>query len=134
VGAKVVPVSYDPVVDQDAVKANVAAAVQFLARFTQKECVILTTVPYVGTEIGTAKAIAKGLGLDLVAPENVEGLQTYDGYHLDQPSAQRWSQAFFQTAGPRIRSCLDVRRTADRNNPQAPGRGAARLGSAIAVP
>ena len=114
---KVVPVSYDPVADQNAVKANIASAVDFLRRFTQKKCVILTIIPYVGTDIGTAKAIASGLGLKLVTPEKVEGLQTYDGFHLDQPSAQRWSQAFFETAGPEIRSCLDNRGAADRQRP-----------------
>ena len=109
VGPKVVPVSYVKDVDPSAVKSNIAAAVDFLSRFTRKKCVILTIVPYVGTDVGTAKAIANGLGLDLdlVPPENLEGLQTYDGFHLDQSSAQRWSDAFFQTAGPKIRSCLD---------------------------
>jgi len=117
VGPKEVPVSHDPVADQSAVKANIAAAVDFLSRFAQKKCVILTIIPYVGTDIGTAKAIAQGLGLKLVTPENMEGLQTYDGYHLDQPSAQRWSQAFFQIAGPEIRSCLDNRGAVARQRP-----------------
>ena len=117
VGPKVLPVSYSPVADQSAVQANVAAGVDFLSRFIQKKSVILTIIPYVGTDIGTAKAIANGLGLKLVTPENVEGLQTYDGFHLDQPSAQRWSQAFFQAAGPEIRSCLDNRGASDRLRP-----------------
>ena len=30
-----------------------------------------------------------------------------DGYHLDGPSAERWSQAFFEAAGPEIRSCIE---------------------------
>ena len=49
--------------------ASVATAVDFLSRFTQKKCVILTIVPNVGTQIGTAKAIASGVGLKLVTPE-----------------------------------------------------------------
>jgi hypothetical protein len=44
--------------------------------------------------------------MKLVTPGNLKGLQTWDGYHLDQPSAERWSRAFFETAGPEIRSCL----------------------------
>jgi hypothetical protein len=119
-----VPVSYDPVVDQNAANANITAAVDFLSRFTQKKCVILTMVPYVGTKIGTAKAIASGIGLKLMTPDTVQGLRTFDGYHLDQPSAQRWSQAFFQAAGPEIRSCLDSRNAADRQGTSSTGAAA----------
>jgi hypothetical protein len=103
----VTPVSYDHAISQNVVNRNTAAAIGFLSHFTQGKCVILTIVPFVGTKIGNANAIATGLGAKLVTPGILEGLQTYDGYHLDQPSAQRWSQAFFQAAGPTIRSCLE---------------------------
>jgi hypothetical protein len=116
-----VPVSYDSLVDQNLANASIATAVDFLSRLTQKKCVILTMVPTVGTKIGTAKAIASGVGLPLVTPGIVEALQTYDGSHLDQPSAQRWSQAFFQAAGPEIRSCLDNRNAAVRQRPTPTG-------------
>jgi hypothetical protein len=119
--AEAVPVSYDSVVDQNLANINIAAAVDFLSRFTQKECVILTMVPYVGTKIGTAEAIASGIGLKLVTPGIAQGLRTFDGYHLDQPSAQRWSQAFFQAVGPEIQSCLDSRKAADRQGPSPTG-------------
>jgi hypothetical protein len=101
-----VPVSYNPVVDQNLANTSIATALDFLSRFTQMKCVILTIVPTVDTQIGTAKAIARGVGLPLVMPGSLEGLQTFDGSHLDQPSAQRWSKAFFEVAGPEIRSCL----------------------------
>jgi hypothetical protein len=39
--------------------------------------------------------------------EPFQGLQTFDGSHLDQPSAERWSQAFFQAVGSRARSWID---------------------------
>ena len=113
VGPKEVPVSYDPLDDKNADGSSIAAAIDFLSRFTQGKCVILTVVPYVGTKMGTAEAIAKGVGLNLVTPGVIDGLNTYDGYHLDQPSAQRWSQAFFQAAGPEIRSCLENRDAAE---------------------
>ncbi len=109
VGPKVVPVSYNLEVNQNVASASIATAIDFLARFAQNKCVILTIVPYVGTELGTARAIASGAGLKLVTPGIVEGLRTYDGYHMDQPSARRWSQAFLQAAGPKIRSCLENR-------------------------
>jgi hypothetical protein len=102
---KVTPVSYDPVLSQNVIH-NTGAAIDFLKQFTRGKCVILTLVPFPGTKIGDADAIAMGLGMKLVTPGNLEGLQTWDGYHLDQPSAERWSRAFFQAAGPEIRSCL----------------------------
>ncbi len=116
VGPKEVPVSYDPTVNNDVAKESIATAITFLSHFAQNKCVILTIVPYIGTEIGTAEAIASGAGLELVTPR-VEGLRTYDGYHLDQPSAQRWSQAFFQAAGPEIQSCLAKRYATDSQGP-----------------
>jgi hypothetical protein len=104
---KIAPVSYDQATNENVVNRNTAVAIDFLSHFTQGKCVILTMVPFVGTKIGNANAIAKGLGVKLVAPEILDGLQTYDGYHLDEPSAQRWSQAFFEAAGSEIRSCLE---------------------------
>ena len=101
------PVSYDPVVTEDVVKRNTAVATEFLSHLrVQKECVILTTIPMVETKIGNAKAIASALGEDLVMPE-IQGLLTFDGTHMEKKSAERWSSAFFQAAGPKIRSCLE---------------------------
>jgi hypothetical protein len=104
---KTAPVSYNQNVSQDVVDSNIATAIDFLSRFAQGKCVILTNVPFVETNIGNANAIAKGVGAKLVTPGSLEGLQTYDGYHLDQPSAERWSKAFFSVAGPEIQSCLE---------------------------
>lgn len=112
---KMIPVSYDQVADRNEVNSNVASAIDFLSHFAPGKCVILTIVPYVGTKIGDADAIAKGLGIKLVTPRIPEGLQTYDGWHLDEPSAQRWSQAFFQAAGPTIRSCIEAQNSALSN-------------------
>jgi hypothetical protein len=105
----ITPVSYDQVISEDVVKSNTAAAIDFLSRLpVQKKCVILTMTPTVGTKIGNVKAIAAALGKVLVTPE-IPGLQTFDESHLDRPSAERWSQAFFRAAGPDLRSCLDER-------------------------
>jgi hypothetical protein len=103
----IAPVSFDNSVNQEVVDHDTATAIDFLKRFTQGKCVILTLVPKAGTKIGNANAIAAALGTKLVAPEVPEGLQTVDGQHLDRPSAQRWSEAFFRAAGPEIKSCLD---------------------------
>jgi hypothetical protein len=103
---KVTSVSYDQHTDKKKIDAQTAAAIDFLSQFGRGKCIILTLVPFVGTKIEDAKAIARNLGMALVIPDALHGLQTYDGYHLNQPSAQRWSQAFFQAAGPTIRSCL----------------------------
>jgi len=110
------PVWYDESVDQQMVKTYISSANEFLSNLSvPRDCVILTLVPTVdtrswdhlgATSIGTAKAIAAGLGRNLVAPE-LAGLNTFDGSHLDPESAERWSAAFAEAAGPQIRRCLN---------------------------
>jgi len=105
---QITPVSYDQIISQDIVNNHTAAAVDFLSHLpVERKCVILTMVPTVGTKSGNVNAIARALGENLITPDIPAGLQTFDGSHLDQPSAQRWSQAFFQMASSRIRSCLE---------------------------
>jgi hypothetical protein len=99
-------VSYDMAINRPVVDRSVPIALDFLSRFAQGRCVILTTVPTVGTKIGDAKAIADALQMNLIAPGDMTGLTTFDEHHLDKLSAERWSQAFFEVASPNIRSCL----------------------------
>lgn len=81
-------------------------AEKFVAQLpVDRSCVILTIVPTVETKRAEAMAIAGKLGRDLLAPQ-MEGLSTFDGSHLDAASADRWSAAFLEEAGPRIRSCV----------------------------
>jgi hypothetical protein len=103
----VVPVSFDDAVHESDVERAAAAGADFLKEFARGKCVILTLAPYVETPAGDAKAIAASLGLKLVMPEISGGLDTGDGSHLKAASAERWSQAFFQAAGPEIQSCLE---------------------------
>ena len=99
-------ISYDRTIDLAATEDEVATGKEFLSRLPVKhECIILTMVPTVGTKIGTANAIATGLGMNLVVPE-LDGLRTFDGSHLDHPSAERWSKAFLHAAAPRVRKCI----------------------------
>jgi hypothetical protein len=98
---------YDRSVDEARVKESTANAIDFLKQFAQGKCVILTDVPYPHGRTIEAEAIAKGVGLPLVTPENLEGLYTSDGLHLDQVSADRWARGFFAAAGPEIRACLE---------------------------
>jgi hypothetical protein len=91
---------------------QVALAQGFVAHLpARRDCIVLTIAPWAQTRRAEAAAIAHALGLDLVAPQ-LEGLATYDGSHLDRKSAERWSAAFFDAAGPAIRRCLDQRGTA----------------------
>lgn len=84
---------------------------EFLSKLpVEKHCVLLTIAPYDGTKRAEAQAIADALGLDLVAPQPRD-VTTFDGSHLDRPSAERWSKAFFDAAGTRIRECLTPRRS-----------------------
>ena len=89
-----------------------ASARSFLSQVpVQGDCIILTTVPTVrenafvyAPSVETAEAVAKELGVSFV-PAAIDGLRTFDGSHLNQSSAERWSRAFFQAAGPQILRC-----------------------------
>jgi hypothetical protein len=70
-----------------------------------RSCVIFTIVPTVETKRAEASAIAAKVGQELLSPQ-VDGLSTFDGSHLDEASAERWSKAFLQEVGPRIRACV----------------------------
>lgn len=81
---------------------------KFLAQLpVDPSCVFLTIVPTVETKRAEAIAIAAKLGRDLLTPQ-IDGLRTFDGSHLDEASAERWSAAFLQEAGPQIRRCVDA--------------------------
>jgi hypothetical protein len=100
------PVSYDDDIDQNKLASYTAIGKEFLPDLSaDRSCTILTIVPAVKTDVGTAKAIASALGETLVAPR-LAGMMTFDGYHLDPESAQRWSAAFLEQAGPQIQKCL----------------------------
>jgi hypothetical protein len=111
---RAVSVSYDPEVDEKKVADYTQRGTEFFSSLPiDRRCVLLTMVPSdpatgaaYSIKSGTGKAIAKALGLSLIAPE-LPGLTTFDGSHLDRPSAERWSQAFLEEASPRIRDCLD---------------------------
>jgi hypothetical protein len=99
-------VSYDQSVDQTAVQNEAAIGREFLSELpVRRECIILTMVPYARTKVTAVNALANALGMNLVWPD-VDELQTFDGSHLDRPSAERWSKAFLQVAAPQIRKCL----------------------------
>jgi len=103
------PVSYNEQINEHAVEEAIAIGRIFLSELPVKtECVILTVVPSVGTKLNVANVIASGLGKPLVVPEHLDGLQTRDGVHLDDASAERWSEAFYRTAGSQIHKCLEA--------------------------
>jgi hypothetical protein len=100
------PVADGPPADQDQWDASAARAEQFISQLpVPRDCVLLTIVPYPTTRSAEAHAIASKLGLGLITPP-YDGLRTFDGSHLDEPSAERWSTAFFELAGPQIQRCL----------------------------
>ena len=104
------PVSYDQQIDEYEISDAIAIGRIFLSELSARpECVILTAIPAVGIKLDAANAIARGLGSKLVIPQSIDGLQTLDGEHLDPASAERWSEAFFRTAGPQIQKCLATR-------------------------
>ena len=108
VGGRIVnfPTTDNQIVDAAIVRDYTARAKTFIASLpVESRCVLLTMVPTVDTPIATARAIAQSLGTTLIAPQ-VDGLTTFDKSHMDRPSAERWSKAFFEAAGPQITQCL----------------------------
>jgi hypothetical protein len=100
------PVADGPIVEPERWGFYAARAEQFVSSLpVPRTCVVLTVVPYPATKSAEAKAIADALGLELTIPK-LDDLRTFDGSHLDRPSAERWSKAFFDLAGPRIQQCL----------------------------
>jgi hypothetical protein len=103
-------VAYPDSVDHRGLDEQIALGREFVSQLpVSRDCVVLTLPPTgtlaLGTSVGTAKAIAAALGLALVAPQP-DGLTTFDGSHLDRPSAERWSSAFIAAAGSTIEKCL----------------------------
>jgi hypothetical protein len=102
------PVSYDSTIDRALVERYTASGYRFLSSLAvPTECVLLTVVPTKTSRIGTAKALAAALDFTLVAPE-LSHLNTFDESHLDAPSAERWSAAFIDIAGPQIQQCINL--------------------------
>lgn len=73
-----------------------------------RQCVVLTWVPDSTPSpfdnMDTAAAIASRLGTRFIMPQ-LDGLVTYDGSHLDSPSAERWSAAFLDQLAPILSEC-----------------------------
>lgn len=107
--ARGIQVAEGPVTDQDRWDYYADRAEQFISRLpVDRNCVVLTVVPSHATQSAEAATIARRVGLELVNPQ-LQGLHTFDETHLDAPSAERWSKAFFDAAGPRIQQCLSPR-------------------------
>ena len=106
-GLKAADVSDGPATNQEEWDEFAAIGKKFISKLPiEHDCIILTIAPWPATRWAEATAIARALGLNLVAP-NLQGLATYDGSHLDLPSRERWATAFFDAAGPQIRQCLN---------------------------
>jgi len=105
------PVSVDTKIDAEMVAHETVSGRTFLDSLgVDPGCVIFTLVPTVDTPSATSLAIATGLHTDFIAPD-LEGLVTFDGSHLDRASAEKWSAAFFDAAGPKIRECVQRQAT-----------------------
>jgi len=106
-GLQAADVSDGPATNQEQWDDFAAIGQQFISKLpVEHDCIVLTLAPWAGTRRAEATAIARALGLNLIAP-NLEDLVTYDGTHLDLPSRERWAMAFFDAAGPQIRQCLN---------------------------
>src|SRR5512138_119546 len=96
-----------PVKDPRQLERRIKLADAFVAALpVPRSCVLLTVAPWAETPRAEAGAIAEALGVRLFAPR-VEGLGTFDGSHLDDPSAELWSRQFFEVAGGEIQRCSE---------------------------
>jgi hypothetical protein len=92
--------------DPKEVAGEIESGRKFLENLgVDRRCIIFTLVPTVDAPRVGAQQIAAALNVSFIAPD-LEDLLTFDGSHLDQQSAERWSGAFFDAAGPQIRECL----------------------------
>ncbi len=95
--------------NRDAWGENLALAREFLDQIAvERHCIVLTVVPSMYTPMDEATWLAGELELPLVAPQ-VSDLTTFDTSHLDGPSAERWSAAFFADASRYLDGCLGPR-------------------------
>jgi hypothetical protein len=84
-----------------------AVAEPFIASLpVERSCVVLTYVWTTANDRADAEALAGSLNLPFVSPQ-LEGLTTIDASHLDRPSAERFSNAFFEQAAPYLNHCLE---------------------------
>lgn len=91
--------------DQQQWPRYIELAREFVGRLkVDRQCVVLTIVPYADTKRAEAEAIAQALGVPFIAPQ-IADLRTFDNSHLDVKSAARWSAAFFEAAGPVLERC-----------------------------
>jgi hypothetical protein len=105
VAYNVTPVSDAESTDESRWSQYVAIGERFLAELpVDRQCVLLTIVPTVQTKRAEAMAIGDRLGLKVISPQ-MSDLTTWDGSHLDKPSAARWVIEFLKEAGPLIQAC-----------------------------
>ena len=101
------PVSYDDDVDRKGLASYTELGNEFLPSLSaDRACTILTIVPTVKTGVGTAKAVAAALGMNLVAPR-LPGLITFDRSTSTRKARNGGPQHFLNEAGPQIRKCLE---------------------------
>ncbi len=102
-----------PVTYTDSMKWYIDEAIPHAERFIErvgvkKSCVIVTVTPHTSTPLLFAFEVSKKLGVLFIHPK-VKELKTIDDSHLDNDSAERWSAAFLQKAGPYIEACTNAK-------------------------
>jgi hypothetical protein len=99
-----------PIKDRAAVNRRIEIGREFVAELpVERGCVFFTVAPWAATPREEAETVAAALGVELLAPRG-ENLHTFDGSHLDDPSAEIWSQQFFASAGEHIERCVERNR------------------------
>lgn len=101
------PAKAQPPPDEPAMENILQAATAFVADLRlPSRCVILTAIPNnVAIDEPIANRVGERLQLPVIVP-HLDHLATIDNDHLDGPSAERWSGAFFRDAIPALDRCL----------------------------
>jgi hypothetical protein len=77
-------------------------------------CTILTAIPNNdAADRPIAERIGGRYGLPIITP-TLDGLSTIDGSHLNEISAERWSEAFLNEAAPILDRCISDRSLNER--------------------
>lgn len=94
---------------------EMARAERFAASFkVPPECIIVTMTPNVYTDLSEyARRIAEHIHGRALIPQ-LEGLVTFDGYHLDRKSNERWSKTFFEGLDAAASQCAGFQKDVNR--------------------
>ncbi len=103
---RIYSIDFDYTVDEDLLKRQKHYAKELMQAIkVPRNCIVFTSVPWPLEKVGTGRALAEYLGVRFILP-TVSGLKTFDGSHLEEQSAELFSDAFLRDLEPIMRECV----------------------------